>query len=170
MKIDKEWNLGNFTIALTAEVNEEVANKLKSLGLLYLGQRNSEVDKILGGFEKKGDKNVRKVGWKRGDVEYTDALATALAKSFASLKLDDAVNIPCEAIVVRYDGAAKAEPKFAREKKKFVEKESTAEGLAAWLAKFAGYTGATHGDDGEYSVDALAAAKAAIDKFLAENI
>ncbi len=171
MKAETKWNLGNFTVALSTEATPEVDTVLRNLGLLYVGQRVSEVDKILGGFEKKGDKNVRIAGWKRADVDYTDSLRTALSAAFQELTLPDSEKkIECDVLVSRYDGPAKAEPKYAREKKKFAEKESTEAGLEAWLESFCGYTGETHGADGEYAVEALQSAKAAIDEFLAKNI
>lgn len=170
MKIETKWNLGNFTVALEAEADGVVLAKLQSLGLLYLGQRNSGVDKILGGFEKKGDKQVRKVGWKRTDIPFTVELAKALSESFELMEVLENVPIESRVVVTEYDGPDKAEPKFAREKKKFAEKESTPAGLEAWLKSFCGYAGPTHGEDKEYAVEALVAAKAAIDKFLRENI
>ncbi len=183
MKIETTWNSGTFTLAHSAEVEEALLPTLAAFGLRYLVQRNSGHDKALGAFttdksladKPKGDGPWRRKDWKRSTVEYTDALARKLEGVYAKAKLSEdedgeAVELPVTTVASRYDGAAKAEPKFAREKKKFAEKESTAAGLEAWLKAFAGYTGATHGEDGEYAVEALAAAKAAIDKFLAENI
>ncbi len=170
MKAETKWNLGNFTVSLETEATPEIDQSLRNLGLLYLGQRVSKVDRILGGFKKEGEKFVRKAGWKRTDTDYTPDLAASLAEAFASLEVSEGVVLECLSEVTRYDGPAKAEPKYAREKKKFAEKESTSEGLEAWLKKFAGYEGATHGEDGEYAVEALQSAKAAIDEFLAKNI
>lgn len=169
MKIETSWNLGNFSVALEAEADEVMAKKLQGLGLLYLGQRVSKVDKVLGGFEKKGDKQVRRVGWKRADCEYAKALESALAAAFSELELPDDSKLACTAVIGEYV-PTKVEPKFQREKLKFAEKESTEEGLEAWLKRFAGYTGPTHGEDKEYAVEALQAAKKAIDEFLAKNI
>lgn len=97
-QVDTKWNLGNFTVALAAEVDDETRDTLANLGLRFLGQRNTEVDKILGAFEKVGGKDKRKAGWKRNEVGYTAALASALAKSFESLALpdsDDTVTAVC---------------------------------------------------------------------------
>lgn len=167
MKIETNWNLGNFSVALEANADEATAAKLQSLGLLYLGQRVSKVDKVLGGFEKKGDKQVRRVGWKRADCGYAKGLESELAAAFAELELPDETKLVCTAVIGEYV-PTKSEPKFQREKLKFAEKESTPEGLDGWLKRFAGYVGATHTEDGEsYSPEALQAAKLAIDKFLA---
>lgn len=170
MNVSTKWNLGNFTIALGAEVNDEQYAILATRGLLHSGQRVSKIDKVLGGFEKKGDKEVRRKDWKRTDADYSDALRDKLQALFESLEIADDVKIPCDVSIVQYDGAQSAEPKYAREKKKFAEKESTPAGLDAWLKSFVKYDGPSHGEDGEYAVEALSAAKAAIDKFLAENI
>lgn len=170
MKVNTKWNLGNFSVALSSEVDANVLGTLESFGLLYLGQRNSEVDKVLGAFEKGADgKSKRKAGWKRMDVDYSATLAEALAKTFGELKVDDATTLECDVVITQYV-PTKVEPKFQREKLKFAEKESTEEGLEAWLGRFARYAGPTHGEDKEYAVEALAAAKRAIDEFLAKNI
>lgn len=170
MKIETKWNLGNFTVSLTADVKPEMDQKLANLGLLYLGQRVSEVDKILGGFEKKGDKMVRKEKWKRADVEYSEALKHALNAAFTELTLPDETKLECDVVIGQYV-PTKSEPKFQREKLKFAEKESSPAGLDAWLKSFVGYEGPSHTEDGEsYSPEALAAAKLAIDKFIAANV
>lgn len=174
MKIETKWNLGNFTVSLLAEANEAVDQTLRNLGLLYLGQRVSKVDRILGGFEKKGDKFVRKEKWKRTDTEYTPELAKALAEVFGTLEVpmgDETEALLACAVEVTAYTPTKSEPKFQREKLKFAEKESSEKGLEAWLKDFCGYTGATHTEDGEgYATEALATAKLAIDKFIASNI
>lgn len=90
MQIDTKWNSGNFSLAHSAEVSEAQLPQLASLGLLYLAQRNRKHDETLGAFEKKDGKNVRKAGWKRGDVEFTPALASGLTVAYGyNFKLAD---------------------------------------------------------------------------------
>lgn len=110
------------------------------------------------------------------DADKAQAIADALETWFADgcpAKRGEDVGLPggitVGITVTRYEHGATAEPKYAREKKKLGEKESAGT-LEKWLADFCGYTGDTHGDDGEYHRDALASAKKAIDAFLAKNI
>lgn len=179
MKIETTWNSGTFTLAHSADIPEEMIPIVLAFGVRQIVQRNSKHDKVLGAFttdralahKPKGDGPWRKKDWTRGSVEYTDALARQLEGVYSKIKLSEdedgeAVELPITTVASRYDGAIKAEPKFAREKKKFAEKESSEAGLEAWLKSFVGYTGATHGEDGEYSTEALAATKIKIDAFL----
>ncbi len=165
--VNVSWNCGNFTVALATSVSADQFKILATRGLLHSGQRVSEIDKVLGGFEKGADgKSKRKAGWKRTDADYSDALRERLAECFATLEIAEDVKIPCTVSVVKYEGSG-TEVKSAREKKKFAQWESEPMGLEAKLKAFAGYTGDTHGADGEYEPAALAAAKVAIDKAMA---
>lgn len=149
-KIETKWNLGNFTVAIAhTPASESALETLAALGLRFLGQRNSDVDKILGGFEKRGEKLVRKANWKRNDVGYDGALASALKASFATLELPDESKIEVEAEVSEYVRET-ATPKYAEVKAMLAAKEST-ETWGAFLAKL-GFSEATaHDADGEYA-------------------
>jgi hypothetical protein len=158
MKI--ESTTGHYGITVTGDVQAAKLEELAALGLaqgiLYRGVF-ADLRETTGAKRKMEDSAPY-------DAAKAAIVKAAIAKAVVAYLVNPLI------VVDSYDGAEAKAPKFAREKKKFAEKESTAAGLEAWLKAFAGYTGATHGDDGEYSVEALAAAKAAIDKFLAENI
>lgn len=162
--VDTKWNLGNFTVELKTLVNEAISGRLACLGLRFLGQRVSAVDKILGGFEKKGDKDVRKAGWKRTDAPFSPDLASKLAKAFEELELpgddagNEAVKLGMKATFTEYVPTAGA-PKFVEEKALCVRHESKGD-LEEWLKTKVGYAGETHGADGEYDPAMLAAVKA----------
>lgn len=167
MKAETKWNCGNFAVELVASADEKQTQALVNLGLRFLGQRVTKVDKILGAFEKKGGKDVRKAGWKRNDVNYSASLADELALAFAELEFPDEADgkITCGVVVSEYVPTT-AEPKFKREIEKLGQKESAGV-LVEWLASFCKYTGPTHTEDGEeFHPDALAAAKVAITEFL----
>lgn len=154
MKINTQYNSGNFTLSLSAEVSEEMKEKLASLGLRYLAQRNTEHDKVLGGFETGKDGKVkRKAGWKRGDVGYDPVLAAKLAKSYLELSLPDSEEkIEVEPVVTEYIREA-ADSKFTEERAIASRKESKGS-LEAWAAA-RGVT-ETHTEDGEdYSPELL---------------
>lgn len=155
------WNLGNFTVALDSEVTDDIFARLASLGLRFLGQRNTEVDKILGGFTVVGGKSKRIPGWKRNAVEYDATLASKLCLSFAKLELPiadgekEAPVVEANADVVRYEREAAAlQYRDAKEIASGKESKGT---LEAWLFEKASYSGPTHGEDGEYSPVMLAA-------------
>lgn len=179
MKIETKWNIGKagvgFGVTARAEVSDTDAEVLKQLGFKYLLQRVTSVDDVLGGYTKGADgKRTRVAGFKRGNVPFGEATAKALAEVLSEVHFPDSTKekphtLKAEVQVALAEGES-AGPAYAREKKKFAEKESTEAGLAAWLESFCGYTGESHGADGEYAVEALAAAKRAIDEFLAKNI
>lgn len=159
--INTAWNLGNFTVGLVADVSDEIRDRLSNLGLKYLGLRNTEIDKILGGFETIGGKQKRRKDWKRNEVEYSDVLAAALAKSFESLELpvldgeENAPKIATVAEVVKYERETAA-IKY-RDAKAVLVRHESANDLEAWAKAKFGFAGDTHGEDGEYSGELLAA-------------
>lgn len=152
MMIKASWNSGNFTLAHTAEVDDVGLAALAEKGLLWHAQRNGEHDKALGSMETVDGREKRKTGWKRGDVGYSASGASALVTAYAELGDLEAV----ETVVTEYvreEGA-----KFVDEKAGMLKHESAGD-LEAWLKTSCGYSGATHGEDGEYSVDALRAVR-----------
>jgi hypothetical protein len=158
--IKTEWNLGNFTVSLTADVDDGGLKYLASKGLLWLGQRQSQVDKTLGGYE--GEK--RKKGFKRGEVEFTPTLAKNLEADFADLEVKDEFQVSPTVVVTEYIRET-AEPKYKREKEVALRHESKGD-LEEWLAAKVGYTGDAHGEDGEYSTEMLATLKVFLDEAL----
>jgi len=158
--IKTEWNLGNFTVALSADVDDGQLRYLASKGLLWLGQRQSKVDKTLGGYN--GDKRIK--GFKRSEVSYTPTLAKGLTADFETLEVEDEITLTPSVVVTEYVRET-AEPKYKREKEVAGRHESKGD-LEEWLADKVGYTGDTHGEDGEYSVEMLSKLKAFLDEAL----
>lgn len=126
MNIETKWNVGQFLTTLTATVDEATVEALLPLALRYLGQRNTEIDRILGGFEVGPDgKSKRRADYKRNEVEYSDELAQALAKSFSTLEFPDSTKekphtLAVEVAIERYEGGG-SEPKYAAEKRAVAE-------------------------------------------------
>lgn len=159
MKVNTNWNLANFSVSLSVEANEALQKTLMEYGVRYFGQRNSEVDKILGGFETVNGKSKRKANWKRSEVAYTAELAQALAKSFEKLSGPDELVIPAEVEISEYVREDKVDSKFTEEKE-IVGRHESADDLETWLVDKVKYTGDTHGDDGEYAIEMLRAVRA----------
>jgi hypothetical protein len=161
-QIKTEWNLGNFTVALSAEVDDGGLKYLASKGLLWLGQRQSQVDKTLGGYS--GDKRIK--GFKRGEVEFTPTLAKNLEADFADLEVKDEFQVSPTVMVTEYIRET-AEPKYKREKEVALRHESKGD-LEEWLKDKVGYTGDTHGEDGEYNTEMLRELKVFLDDAMAK--
>lgn len=172
-KVQTQWNLGNFTIDLTSDVSDAMRDRLASLGLRFLGQRNTEVDKILGGFETVGGKSKRKANWKRNDVPFDPALASKLVVSFGELELptiegeEKSPIVNADALVTEYTREATA-MKY-RDAKEVVSRHESANDLESWLAAKCKYDGETHGADGEYAPAMLQAVHAVIQVVIAEQ-
>lgn len=122
--ITTQWPVGQFLTTLTHEVDDKQLGDLASLGLRFLGQRVTAVDKILGAFETGADgKSKRKPNWKRNEVEYSDELRDALTKAFGTLEFpDSSTEVPhvLSDILVdmtKYEGGAAKEPAYAAEKR-----------------------------------------------------
>ena len=144
------WTLGNFSVTLECEPNQEQALELQRLGLLYLGQRISKVDKTLGGFIGK----ERRKGWKRNDAAFSEDLASKLVGDFKELEFPtDGVSklTPTVSIVeyVREEQSTKEAELVAGDK----ESKGT---LDEWAREHG--VSETHTPDGEsYSPELLAA-------------
>lgn len=154
MNISINWNLGNFNVNSQMEVGETQLHQLARLGALYIHQRASKVDKTLGGFI--GDK--RKPGWRRGDVEYSVELAEKLTQDFAELAFpkDYAADALKPSVVVTEYVREISEPKYKLAQDAMLRHESAGD-LEEWLAGTIKFDGPTHGEDGEYNVEALRA-------------
>lgn len=162
-KVTTEWNLGNYNVSLTAEVSEEVFQICANYGARWLGQRNTEVDKILGAFTQKDGKDVRIPGWKRSEVGFDEGLARKLEKSFAELSFpkdgeNAAVAVAFDVAISEYIREAKA-LKYTEEKEIAGRHESKGD-LEEWLSGTVKYDGDTHGEDGEYAPAMLSAIRA----------
>lgn len=159
--ISTQWNLGNFTVSLTTDVEDAMIQRLAGLGLRFLGQRNTEVDKILGGFEIVNGKQKRKALWKRNEVNFTPALAEELATSFSMAELPligeekEAVRLKVESAVSEYQREAAA--LVFKDAKAIALRHESAGDLDKWLADKCKFTGETHGADGEYAAPMLQA-------------
>lgn len=157
-EINSKWNIGNFAVSLTTLVDGEMLLTLAGLGVRYLGQRVSSVDKILGGFEKNAEgKSVRKKDFKRGEVAYSVELAKELNKAFQELELPDSeVKLEANAVISEYTGGTK--PVYKEEKEICVRHESKGD-LEEWLKTMVKFEGASHDEKGEYRVEMLQAVK-----------
>lgn len=151
MKVQTNWNLGNFTVALSTEATDAVRDRLASYGLRFLAQRVTAVDKVMGGFETVNGKEKRKTGWKRGQVAYTPEMATALAGVFAELAFPDDPKdaVAAVASITEYVRDT-VESKFTEETA-IASRHESAGDLEEWLVDKVGYADDTHGEDGEYS-------------------
>lgn len=168
MQMQTKWACGNFTIDLSVVVpDESLSAKSKALvayGIRQIGQRNSEVDKILGAFKVGTDgKAVRIKDWKRNEVPFSPDLAAKLKTSFEGLKYDEItddgefaeVSLGATATVTEYVSKTK-EVKFESETAAMLRHESKGD-LEVWLKDVIGFAGDSHGADGEYNVEALKA-------------
>lgn len=166
MKIQATWNSGNFTLKHEAEVDDKQLLALARNGLIWNAQRNRDHDTVLGIVRKDGKKTVRVEGQKadgskgklaRIDVPYSDDLAAKLATAYAGFELEGEVKLPIVTDVTEYIRDV-ADSKFTEERELMSRHESE-DDLEAWLTDKVGYDGATHGDDGEFAVEALRAVR-----------
>lgn len=162
MKANTQVTIGNFAVDIEADAD---AQMLANLGLRWIVQRQTTIDKTLGAFFKGADgKEKRKSGWKRTDVEFTPAMAEKLQTVLESLALPDSEDkLAALPNVTEYVREA-PEKKFVDAKAAMARHES-ANDIEAWLAGL-GYTGPTHGEDGEYAVEALRIVDAKIAEML----
>jgi hypothetical protein len=148
-KVNTEWACGNYQIALLADVSPEQFQTLANLGLRYLGQRNSDVDKILGAFvtNEKTGKAERIKGWKRNSVAFMPTLAEKLKTSFQALELSEGNVVSSEVGITEYVPTV-GESKYSEEKD-IVGRHESAGDLEEWLKTKVGFEGETHTEDGE---------------------
>jgi hypothetical protein len=161
MKANTNITIGNFAVSISADYDTQT---LANLGLKWIAQRQTSIDKVLGGFRKVDGKDKRILGWKRNDVDYSPDMAKRLESALSSLSLPDSEDaLPADVIACEYVREV-AEPKYAGAKKAMLRHESELNDLESWLATKIGYAGPTHDADGEYHVDALRAVKAFVDR------
>lgn len=144
-QVKTENTIGNFSMTAEAEVSAEVYATLANLGFKYVIQRQSEVDRVLGGFEKKGEKQVRKANWKRNDVPFSADLAAKLEPIFAKMEISDGVTV--EAIVsVGENVRDTVESKFTVEKEAIAAHREKGD-LDVWVKSVLGFKGDTPFDE-----------------------
>lgn len=166
MKLNTVWNCGNFTLEHVAEVGDKLRDVLAGIGLRSVCQRNPEIDKVLGGFETVGGKSVRRKAYKRGDVAFSPGLAARLAASFFHIRAEGIeLDVATQA---RLYVPTDSDPKFSEEREIMARHESKSgdasapgpeQELAVWLGATVGFEGSSHGEDGEFSLEALAAVR-----------
>ncbi len=184
--VNTAWNMGSFSLALSVNVDADTIAKLADCGLRYLGQRVTEVDKILGAFttdrslakNPKGKGPWRKKEWSRGAVGYTPELANKLKEAFTTLSFPKAEGeeeeTPLPGVSVVIGQYEKEVPKYEAEREVLSRHESAKgdatapaaeQELSVWLKGIIKYDGPTHTEDGEdYAIGALAAVKAYVDE------
>lgn len=152
--IKTNWNLGNFAVSLTTEVTDSQRDELAAFGLLWLGQRQSGVDKALGAFfTNSAGKQERKAKWKRVEVPFSEEMEGKLIGVFQSLDMPDTeAKLPANVTITEYvreEASTKEAEAIAGDK----ESKGT---LDEWAQAHG--VGATHTPDGEdFSPELLAA-------------
>lgn len=168
MKTTTAWNCGNFTLTHGADVSDDIVPALVEVGLLHLMQRNAGIDKALGIVKMVSGKPVRSKT-KRVDVPFSDDIAQALADVLQSftVKIGEIESKVAVATgVSRYDRDAASVYKFSEERKiaSAIESETDADALPKltriWAAVGKPADSPTHGEDGEFSPEYLAAIRA----------
>jgi hypothetical protein len=166
MQVNTNWNLAKFAVSLNADVSDELRDVLAAYGLRYAAQRNTEIDKILGGFAKNAEGKLERIkGWKRNEVAFTPELAAALRKSFATLTLpegEEGLSFAAEANIEEYTGAAKG-IKYAEARGVFARNAKA--GTLAAMATKVGFDG-DMGTSEEPSTEVLQA----IHKYIRESL
>jgi hypothetical protein len=181
-KIETKWACGNFLIGMAVSFDalglpeladfagDSLVVVLLENGIRQIGQRNSEVDKILGAFSKDANgKDVRRKEFKRNLVPYSAELAEKLKESFSKLQYAENAPLNAEVSVVEYVPTA-GEPKFAGEKAAMARHESMSgdvnspskeQELSVWMKSTIGYDGPIWTEDEEdYHPAALMAVRA----------
>lgn len=150
-KVKTSWGLGNFAMALECEVTPENEAILLEAGLRALGQA-VQVDPILGGFETVDGKQVRRKGWKRGDVAFSEEKAKEIEAAMAAAKVNGkALGFVAKATFKAGD---------FKEEIYIVGLHESKGDLETWLLDRVEYAGDTHDSAGEYSQEMLAAVRA----------
>ena len=167
MKITTESTLGNYKAIISVDANEALQAKLLPLGLKYVLQRQTNIDKVLGAFTMDANgKAKRKDKWTRNSVDFETAMASKLKSALSTLAMPDESTLAVDAEVLEYIREV-AESKFTVEKAIMLRHESEANDLEEWLTGKIGYAGESHGEDGEYHPDALRAVREFIAKLRA---
>jgi hypothetical protein len=142
MQVKQVIPTGNFLVTIEADVTAEQQATLANFGLRWLAQRNSNVDKILGGFDVGADgKAKRKESWTRNDAEYSAELAEKLAESYGTLKAKDGEKeFTLDTLVdVSENTREGSAPKLAKERTLYVKRGG--EGKLSLVAEKVGYEG-----------------------------
>jgi hypothetical protein len=157
-KITTESTLGNYKAVVSVDADEILQGILLPLGLKYVLQRQQSIDATLGAFHTVNGKRKRKESWRRNDVIYTALLGERLQSSLSSLAMPDSeIPLAVSAEVTEYIRDV-AESKFTEERVLMGRHESD-DDLESWLVNKVKYDGPSHGDDGEFALDALKAVR-----------
>jgi hypothetical protein len=157
-KVTTESTLGNYKAVVSVDADEALQEILQSFGLKYVLQRQQSIDTTLGAFQMVNGKRKRKVGWKRNDVDYSTAVADSLQAALSKLAMPDSeIPLAVNVDVLEYirDVAIVA---FTEERALMTRHESD-DDLESWLVNRVKYDGPSHGDDGEFNIDALKAVR-----------
>lgn len=157
-KVTTESTLGNYKAIVSVEADENLQGILLPLGLKYVLQRQQSIDTTLGAFQMVNGKRKRKESWRRNDVIYTALLGERLQAALSTLAMPDSeIPLAVDVDVLEYIRDV-AESKFTEERALMTRHES-ANDLEEWLESKVKFLGDTHGDDGEFSIDALKAVR-----------
>ena len=127
----------------------------------YVLQRQTNIDKVLGAFTTGADgKTKRKDKWTRNSVDFETAMASKLQSALSTLAMPDESTLAVDAEIEEYIREVTV-LKYALAKSAMLRHESKND-LESWLEDTVGYDGDTHGEDGEYHVEALKAIDAYI--------
>jgi hypothetical protein len=177
-KVTSKWNCGNFTLEHSAEVPEEMVDALLSVGLLHVVQRDVRIDRILGVMQMDSDGKWKptlgpdKKRLRRAEVDFDEVKATAFTSSLTEYEVGEK-KLAVATVASEYT-RTEADSKFVFETKLLTKHES-ADDLEEWLAQdfivdpatkirydAPAYAGPTHGEDGEFAIDALRNARAKV--------
>ena len=157
-KVTTESTLGNYEAIVSVDADEILQGILLPLGLKYVLQRQQSIDTTLGAFQMVNGKRKRKDKWKRNDVDYSTSVADSLQAALSKLAMPDSeIPLAVDVDVLEYIRDV-AESKFTEERALMTRHES-ANDLEEWMESKVKFLGDTHGDDGEFNIDALKAVR-----------
>lgn len=157
-KVTTESTLGNYKAIVSVDADEILQGILLPLGLKYVLQRQQSIDTTLGAFQMVNGKRKRKDKWKRNDVDYSTSVADSLQAALSKLAMPDSeIPLAVDVDVLEYIRDV-AESKFTEERALMTRHES-ANDLEEWMESKVKFLGDTHGDDGEFNIDALKAVR-----------
>lgn len=154
--VKAQWNSGNFSLKHEAEVTDEQYAVLADRGLLWEMQRNREHDIVIGTYKKVGKKRVKVCT--RIEVPYSDDLAVKLNAVYGAAEIAEGMSIAINTVITEYQRETAA--LMYRDAKAVLVRHESANDLEAWAKAKFGFAGETHGEDGEYSPELLAATHA----------